>query len=170
MPVGCTVVVALRVWNGQRASRCPFLRHYAVSHVGPTGIEADVRKRGEDPFQDLANGVLADTNSAARVVLEDGILGVHRQNCLYVVAVPGLPVGGNDFLQFISAVISYSRQCLYGDRGYEAGQQDAAHAYGNRQHARDQELWREIAVADRQAGDEGKVDRLLYRPAFESGR
>jgi hypothetical protein len=43
---------------------------------------------GEDSLQDLANGVF-----------EGGILGVHRENGLNVVAIPRLPVCGNDLFE-----------------------------------------------------------------------
>jgi hypothetical protein len=67
-------------------------------------METDIGKRGEDPFQDLAYGVLTDTLSAARVVFEDGILGMHRENGLYVVVIPRFSVSGNDlFKRMLSA-------------------------------------------------------------------
>lgn len=55
---------------------------------------------------------------------------------------------------------------LHGDRGQERGEQHAANPDKDCERACQQRLRGQVAIADRESGDEGKVDRLLYRPTF----
>jgi hypothetical protein len=71
----------------------------SIADIGTARLESDVRERGKDAFQDLANGLLADPLSAARMVFEDRIPGMHRENPLDIVAIPCLTIRGDPLLQ-----------------------------------------------------------------------
>jgi hypothetical protein len=58
-------------------------------------------------------------------------------------------------------------QRLHADRGDETGQQDPLHADSDRQRAGDEPLRNEVAVTGPEAGDEGEVERIPKRPAFD---
>src|SRR5262245_25781093 len=90
---------ALRERDRERAARGPLLRHDAVAHVGAAGVEPDVGEGRKYSLEDSADRGLAHGLAAARVVLEDRILGMQREDRLDVVTVPGLAVGGDHRLE-----------------------------------------------------------------------
>src|SRR5439155_19028599 len=71
-----------------RAAGRPLLDDEVIADVRAAPFEREVGKDGEDAADRAADRFLADVDVAGRVVLEDRVVGVHREDRVDVVRVP----------------------------------------------------------------------------------
>src|SRR5215210_7966162 len=83
------------------ASR-PLLHDQIVADVRAASLERQVRKDREDAGDRASDLLSADVDVAGDVVLEDRVLGVHRDDRLHVVRVPGSVVAVDELLQLLA--------------------------------------------------------------------
>jgi hypothetical protein len=84
-----------------RPARGPLLDDEVLADVGAARLELEIREHGEDAFDRPRDLLAADVDVAGDVVLEDGVVRVHRDDRLDVVAVPGGVVPVDEVLELL---------------------------------------------------------------------
>jgi hypothetical protein len=82
-----------------RPARCPLLDDKVVPDVLAPRLESQIGEDREDPAERVADRLFPDVEIAGRVILEDRVLGVEREDRVDVVLVPGLVVDVDELLE-----------------------------------------------------------------------
>src|SRR5262249_44994257 len=103
----------VRVGGGGR----PLLRDHAVPDIKPARLEVEIGPALEDRADVLADLIGALRGLARRVVLEDHVGRVHRDDRVEVVVVPGLVVTPDRLIETLGRVLCHAESICSGSRG-----------------------------------------------------